>query len=156
MNSEKYQYFERREDTPPPIEAQAEKKIQFSEADPMGVVWHGRYPRLFEIGYSELTEKCGLTYRDLYETGLAAPIVEYHIDYHKPIPVGERIKIKALLVWSEAAKMNIEYQILNRENDILTTGYSRQLFVDAESEEPVLVVPEILKRVKDQWREGKL
>ena len=45
------------------ISASVVIKVQFYDLDPMGIVWHGNYPRFLEQARSELFEKISFGYR---------------------------------------------------------------------------------------------
>jgi len=55
-------YFERRAEDPAPLSFEVKRRVLFSDADPMGVLWHGRYPAFFELAAAELHRACGLGY----------------------------------------------------------------------------------------------
>ena len=48
-------------------------KVQFYDLDPMGIVWHGNYPRFLEQARSALFEKISFGYRAMAESGYAWP-----------------------------------------------------------------------------------
>jgi len=78
-------YFESITGMPDPLTVYIKRRVKFSEADVMGIVWHGRYPEYFEEGSAELGRRYGLSYKDFYESQLRAPIVQLHIDHFKPL-----------------------------------------------------------------------
>ena len=43
--------------------------VRFSEADPLGIVWHGHYVRYFEDGREAFGEAYNLRYLDFYRQG---------------------------------------------------------------------------------------
>ena len=49
-------YFAQIPGAPPPIEVEIRRRVRFSDADPMAIMWHGRYPLLFEEAAEELGE----------------------------------------------------------------------------------------------------
>jgi len=62
---DKNTYFERIPGAPDPIVVEVKRRVRFNEADPMAIVWHGRYPLYFEEASEELGRKCGLSYRSI-------------------------------------------------------------------------------------------
>ncbi len=148
-------YFERIPGSPDPVVVEIARRVRFNEADPMAIVWHGRYPLYFEEASEELGRKCGLSYRDYFEAGLRAPFVEYHIDYQKPLFLDEEFTIRASLIWNEGSRLNTEYHLVKRDGTIATSGYSVQLFIDHRSGEPCIVSPELLERCRRRWKAGE-
>ena len=131
------------------------RRVHFNEVDILGIVWHGRYPVYFEEGAEELGRSCGLSYRNFYESGLRAPIVQLHIDYFKPLFLDEEFTIRASLIWNEGSRMNTEYQLIKQDTSIASSAYMVQLFTDEKTGVPFMVSPELLDRVRRKWAAGE-
>src|SRR5215472_8146412 len=58
---------------------------QFYDLDPMNIVWHGNYPRFFEVARTALLERIGYSYDAMVQSGYAWPIVDMHIRYYRPL-----------------------------------------------------------------------
>ena len=156
MRRQKGGYFQPGEGVPAPIETYIERRVQFSDADVMGVVWHGNYARYFEEAAGELGRKCGLSYKEFLDARVQAPIVQFHVDYHRPLMLAESIKIKAAYVWSEGARLHTEFTVLKEDGTLAATGYTVQMFIDAVSGEVLLTVPDILERCRSRWMSGDI
>jgi acyl-CoA thioester hydrolase len=148
-------YFERGVGDPAPIEAEVRRRVLFGDADPMAVLWHGRYAALFEEASTELRRLCGLGYDEFHAGRLRAPVVQMHIDYHRPLRLDERAVVRARLVWTEAARLNIEYEVLRESGDVAATGFTVQLFIAEPSGEVCYVSPPMLTRCRERWRRGE-
>jgi acyl-CoA thioester hydrolase len=151
----KASYFERVPGAPDPIVVEVKRRVRFNEADPMAIVWHGRYPLYFEEASEELGRKCGLSYPDYFEAGLRAPIVELHIDYFKPLFLDEEFTVKASLIWYEGARLNTEYQLIKQDKSVASSAYMVQLFINHQTGEPYLVSPELLVKCRRRWKAGE-
>lgn len=156
MRRKKGEYFERLPGEPLPVCARTTRRVSFSEVDAMGIVWHGRYPQYFEEGFAALGKICGLTYFDFYEANLRAPIVQMHIDYFAPLMLEEEITIEARLIWSEGARIHIEYALYKQDGALATTGFTVQMFTDGLTNQPLLVTPELLEQCRKRWKNGEL
>ena len=64
-------YFDRVPGSPEPLVVEMKRRVRFNEADPMAIVWHGRYPLFFEEASEELGRRCGLSYKEFFEAGRA-------------------------------------------------------------------------------------
>ncbi len=148
-------YFERTSGSPAPITAEIKHRVRFNEADPMAIAWHGRYPLFFEEASEELGRRCGLSYRDFFEAGLRAPIVELHVDYYQPLFLDEEFTVKASLVWHDGARLDTEFQLIKQDGSIATSGYTVQLFTNHQTGEACIVSPELLERVRRRWIAGE-
>jgi len=154
-NRKRKTYFERGEDMPAPVVAEVMRRVHFSEADPMGIVWYGRYPLYFEEASEKLGRLCGLTYKDFYDTGLRAPIVELHTDYYRSLFLDEEFKVRASLIWHEGSRLNTEYGIYKMDGSLAATGYTVQLLTEAESGEVCIVSPSLLDKCRSRWKTGE-
>ena len=154
LRKKKY-YFERVDGVPEPLIVEIRRRVRLSEVDVMGVVWHGRYSIYFEEAAAEIGRLCGMSYRDFYEAELRAPIVEFHIDYYKPIFLDEEFTIRTVLVWHEGSRMNTEYYLLKQDGSLAASGYTVQLFIDPGSWEVCIVSPGLLERCRKRWKAGE-
>jgi acyl-CoA thioester hydrolase len=147
-------HFEREEGAPSPLSYTVQRRVAFNEVDVMGIAWHGRYAVYFEEASSELRRRCGLSYKEFFEAALRAPIVEFHIDYHRPVRLDEELSVTASLIWTEAARLNIEYELTREDGTRAVTGYTVQLFIDSETGEPCIASPDLLERCRQRWQAG--
>ncbi len=148
-------YFDRIPGAPDPIVVEVRHRVRFNEADPMAIAWHGRYPLFFEEASEELGRLCGLSYRDFFEAGLRAPIVDLHIDYHRPLFLDEEFIVRASLVWHDGARLNTEFHLLKQDGSMATSGYTVQLFTDHRTGEPCMVSPSLMERLRKRWKAGE-
>lgn len=151
----KKSYFPPIAGSPPPIVAEIRRRVHFSEADPMAVMWHGRYPLLFEEAAEALGRRCGLSYAEFFAAGLRGPIVSLHIDYYQSLFLDDEYTVRASLLWTEGARLNTEFHIFKADGSLATSGYTVQLFTDHLSGEPCLVSPEMLDTCRKRWLAGE-
>jgi acyl-CoA thioester hydrolase len=148
-------YFEAPPGAPEPIVIEIRRRVRFSDADPMAIMWHGRYPLLFEEAVEELGRQCGLSYKEFYEEGLRAPIIELHIDYFQPLFLAEEFTVRAALVWNDGARLNTEFQVHKQDGTLATSASTVQLFTHHLTGEPCIVSPEMLEKCRLRWRAGE-
>lgn len=148
-------YFELTQGSPKPIVVEIERRVHFSEADVMGVVWHGRYSIYFEEVSADIGRRCGLSYKDFYEAELRAPIVEFHIDYYKPLYLDEEFTIRGALHWHDGSRLNTEYQLLKQDGNVAASGYTVQLFIHSGTWEVCMISPELLVQCRKRWKAGE-
>jgi acyl-CoA thioester hydrolase len=148
-------YFKILEGAPEPLECTVQRKVRFEEVDPLGIVWHGRYPSYLEDGRGALGEKYNINYLDFHRNGIIAPIKTMHIDYHKPLTYPEIITIKTILHWSDAARLNFEYIIMDNKQELTTTGYTIQVMLDL-NKNLYMVSPAFYMEFCRKWKAGEL
>ncbi len=153
MRKRRQDYFKREPDSPAPLRCSIKHRVLFGEVDAMAIMWHGNYARLFEMASTELRRKIGLSYEDFFVAEVRAPIVQLHVDYKKPLVLDESARIQAEIVWSDAARLNVEYTVFKTDGSVAATGYTVQLFTDAEGQ-PCWIMPDLLARTQQRWKAG--
>lgn len=118
---------------------------QFYDLDPMNIVWHGNYPRFFELARTALLKKIGYGYDDMIVSGYAWPVIDMHIRYYRPLRLGRWIDISASITeWEN--RLKIEYLARDVESGQKTTkGHTVQVAVDIKTEAMLWQTPPILK-----------
>lgn len=155
MRQKPKEYFQNIPGAPAPVSFEVKRRVSFNEVDIMGIVWYGQYAIYFEQAQTELGRRCGLSFQDYYATGLRAPIVKFHIDYYQPLMLDEEFTVRASYVWSEGAKLYIEYSVIKQDGSTATRGYTVQMFIDGKTNQPYIVSPELLEKLRKNWKEGK-
>ncbi len=128
----------------PKIKAEVIVEVNFHDLDPLNIVWHGRYPKYFEIARTELFCLFGYDIPDMKESGYMWPIVDLHIKYIRPAVYRQKLKVSAELVeWENRIK--VKYEIHDAETgDRLTKGHSVQVAVVGGTKELCFVSPDVL------------
>ena len=148
-------YFPVRPDAPPPLRCTVRREVRFEEVDPLGIVWHGRYPSFFEDARVALGERYGIGYMDFYGRGVLAPIRKLHLDYFRPLRFREEVTIEAFLHWSEAARLNYEFAIRTASGELATAGYTVQMLMD-EEHNLLMIAPPFYQDFCARWAAGEL
>jgi len=146
-------YFARREGDPPPLRTLVQRRVRFEEVDPMGIVWHGRYPGYFEDGRVALGSRYGIGYEDFFRHGVPAPIRRMQIDYLAPLRFQEEFEVEALLHWSDGARLDFEFLIRDADGGLVATGCSVQLMLDPAGG-LLLLPPPFVRAQREQWQAG--
>jgi acyl-CoA thioester hydrolase len=148
-------YFRYLAGDPSPLRIRVERRVRFEEVDPLGIVWHGRYPSYFEDARVALGERFGIGYMDFYGQEIIAPIRKMHLDYHRPLRFGEEFTVEGILHWSEAVRLNHEFIIRNAAGEVTTSGYTVQMLLD-RAENVLLVPPPFYAEFRRRWQQGEL
>lgn len=109
-------------------------EVGFYDVDSYRVVWHGNYPKYFEIARCKLLDKIGFTYADMEEIGCFYPVVDLHAKYIRPLRFEQKFEITAQLKeWEH--KLVIDYRIVDvATRDVVTKGQTTQFAVKMPEE----------------------
>lgn len=120
-------------------------KVEFCDCDPMGVVWHGNYPRYLEASRCKLLDAIQYNYIEMAESKYAWPIVDMRIKYIKSLVFNQEVKVISLLKEYEN-RMRIDYEIKDLQTDtLLTKATTTQFAVDMELGSTCFVCPQLLE-----------
>lgn len=129
-----------------------EQLIKFSEVDSLRVVWHGYYVRYFEDGREAFGKQYDLGYLDVYENGLAVPLIDLEVKFKRILEYGDSAIIETRFINSPAAKLIFEYIITSAKHGyIACTGKSTQVFMDPISKELHITTPAFFEQWKAKW-----
>ena len=148
-------YFKSVAGDPEPLRVTVERTVRFEEVDPLGIVWHGRYPGYFEDARVAFGDRYGIGYMDFYRAGILAPIKKLHVDYQRPLRFSDPFTIEGVLHWSEAARLNFEFILRNASGEVTTSGYTVQMLMDTEHT-VLLVPPPFYQQFCARWAKGEL
>ncbi|MDH4100732.1 MAG: acyl-CoA thioesterase [Nitrospirota bacterium] len=148
-------YFKSKPEHPAPLRAVVSRTVRFEEVDPLGIVWHGRYPGYFEDGRVALGKRFGIGYMDFYNAGVVTPIKQIYVEYHRSLSFDASFSIEAILHWSEAARMNFEFILRDTQGLIATTGYTVQMMMDRENNF-LLAQPPFYREFCQRWLAGEI
>lgn len=128
-----------------------EIEVRFSELDPLNVVWHGNYIKYFEDGREDFGNKHGLSYCDIRNAGVMAPIVAVNCNYKRFVKYGDKLQVETAYVNNPAAKIVLQYKLRRTtDNEVVAEGSTIQVFTDFEGN-LLLLPPTFYLDWKQKW-----
>jgi acyl-CoA thioester hydrolase len=121
----------------------------------MGIVWHGCYPSYLEDGRVAPGHRYGISYSDFVREQVPVPVRQMQIDYYHPLRFEEEMTIRTMLHWSDAARINLEYEIHNTQKQLVCTGCTVQLMLDRNFD-VLLAPPPFFAAFLNRWKQGEL
>ena len=126
--------------------------VKFSEADPLGIVWHGHFIRYFEDGREAFGSAYGIRYLDLYRKDIVVPIIHIDCNYRRILRYGHTIRLETTYVDTPAAKLLFDYTITDlHTGERVANGNSVQVFMYRQSLELMLTLPPFMVEWKERW-----
>ena len=124
--------------------AETEISVQFSDLDPMEIVWHGHYIKYLEIVRGVLLDSIDYNYPQMKASGYVWPVIDVHLRYAHSATLGQRLKLRAEIVeWEN--RLKIDYLITDAvTGDRLTRATTTQVAVEIASREMCFVSPPVL------------
>ncbi len=115
----------------PPI-SETLVRVNYSETDQMGVVYHARYLVWLDIARTEHLRRSGMSYRQLEESGLRLAVSDVTIRYRQPARYDDQIRIRCWVRDVASRKVDFGYAIEHAETGrLLATASTGLLALDS-------------------------
>jgi len=126
-------------------------EIPFFDVDAYRIVWHGNYPKYFEIARCHLLEVIGIPYAEMEKNGYFFPIVDMHIKYIKPLVFGQKVIFSATLSeWQN--RLKIDYTIKDQTTqDVHTKASTKQMAIKHPEQITQFESPTFILEKVDAW-----
>lgn len=82
---------------PKSLDTQLQMKVPFYDVDSFRIVWHGNYPKYFEVARCQLLDLIGYPYKKMEETGYFFPVIDLQVRYIQTIKFEQEITVTAIL-----------------------------------------------------------
>jgi acyl-CoA thioester hydrolase len=121
-------------------------RVNYSETDQMGVVYHARYLVWLDIARTEHLRHAGMTYRQLEEEGLRLAVSEASVRYRFPARYDDAIRIRCWVRELASRRIDFGYAIEHAdEGRLLATAFTSLLTLDREMR--LTRLPDAVRRV---------
>jgi acyl-CoA thioester hydrolase len=108
-------------------------RVNYSETDQMGVVYHARYLVWLDIARTEHLRLAGMSYRDLEAAGLRLAVSDLSVRYRQPARYDDLIRIRCWVRDLPSRRIDFGYAIERAEDDrLLATAFTSLLALDPE------------------------
>jgi acyl-CoA thioester hydrolase len=116
----------------PPI-SELTVRVNYSEVDQMGVVYHARYIVWLDMARTEHLRRAGTTYREMEVGGYRLVVAELQIRYRQPARYDDLVRIRCWVRELASRRVSFGYAVELAESDrLLATGSTAMMVLDAE------------------------
>jgi acyl-CoA thioester hydrolase len=107
-------------------------RVNYSETDQMGVVYHARYLVWLDVARTELLRREGMSYRELEASGLRLAVSELSIRFRQPARYDDPIRIRCWVREAASRKVDFGYAVEHADDArLLATANTSLLALDA-------------------------
>jgi len=111
-------------------------RVCYADTDRMGIMYYGNYPRLYEIGRTDMIRTIWKSYREVEESGIILPVRLLHAVYHKPANYDELLTIRTIIKEIPKVKFRLISEIYNEQMELINEGEVTLGFMDAATHKP--------------------
>lgn len=107
------------------------RRVDYSETDQMGVVYHARYLVWLDIARTEHLRRTGISYRQLEELGLRLVVSDVAITYRRAARYDDPIRVRTWVKAMASRKITFGYTVEHDESgELLATATTSLLVLD--------------------------
>ena len=122
-------------------------RVRYGETDQMSYVYYGNYAQYFEMGRAEWLRDLGYSYSAMEKDGILLPVLNLNVNYLKPAKYDDLLTLKTILIKKPSVKIEFNFEIYNEQNELLTTAYTKLVFLDAKKNRPVKCPEHLLEKI---------
>jgi acyl-CoA thioester hydrolase len=105
-------------------------RVNYSETDQMGVVYHARYLVWLDVARCEHLRITGLSYRELEAVGYRLAVSEANLRYRQPARYDDPLRIRCWVRDAVARRVTFGYAVEHLEGRLLATATVALLCLD--------------------------
>ena len=118
------------------IKTETTLRVRYAETDQMGFVYYGNYAQYYEVGRVEAMRSLGFSYKEMEDSGILMPVINFNIDYKKPALYDDEIRIVTTVSKLPSVRITFDYECYNQKNELLNTGSVTLVFIDKIKNKP--------------------
>ncbi|MAZ37506.1 acyl-CoA thioesterase [Salibacteraceae bacterium] len=123
-------------------------RVRYAETDRMSYVYYGNYGIYFEVARVEAMKQIGMSYKDLEDSGIMMPVLEFNIKYFKPAFYDDELIIETRIEKDPGVRIRFDYETFNSRGEHLNSAFTTLVFVNTNTGKPVSAPDDFLARLK--------
>jgi len=108
-------------------------RVNYSETDQMGVVYHGRYVVWLDMARTEHLRLSGMTYRELEERGFFLVVGELNMRFRQPARYDDVVRVRCWVRDVASRRVTFGYALEEAESGrLLVTAETRMMCLNRD------------------------
>lgn len=119
------------------------QRVNYSEIDQMGVVYHSRYAVWLDVARTEYLRQAGMSYRELEAMGFFLVVGDLTMRYHRPARYDDEVRVLCWVRDLASRRVTFGYRLNHAESGaLLVTAETRMLSLNHQFE-PARLPPKV-------------
>jgi len=131
------------------LEFEHKIRVRYAECDQMQFVHHSVYATYFEEARTEVLREIGMIYSIMETEGIIMPVRQMNIKYHYAARYDDILRIVVRLKELPVLKCELEYEVYNEADQLLTTAEMQLFFANKDTLRPMRLPEKYLKIMKN-------
>jgi acyl-CoA thioester hydrolase len=103
-------------------------RVNYSETDQMGVVYHARYAVWLDVARTEYLRQAGMSYRELESLGFFLVVGDLTMRYHRPARYDELVRVRCWVRELASRRVTFGYRLTHADTGtLLVTAETRMV-----------------------------
>ena len=115
-----------------PLVSETFARVNYSETDQMGVVYHSRYLVWLDIARTEHLRRTGMSYADLERRGLRLAVGELRIRYRQPARYDDLVRVRCWVRENVSRRICFGYAVDRADGALLVTAETSMMVLGPE------------------------
>lgn len=108
-----------------------EHRVNYSETDQMGFVYHGNYVVWLDMARTEHLRHTGVTYKDMEDQGVFLAVTDVHIRYRRPARYDDLVRVRCWVRELVSRRVIFGYAVERvTTNELLATAETTLIALD--------------------------
>ncbi|XOV93118.1 MAG: acyl-CoA thioesterase [Bacteroidota bacterium] len=129
-------------------------RVRYAETDQMGYVYYGNYATYFEVARVEAFREIGFTYKELEESGIGMPVLEYKTKYLGPAKYDDLLTVKVSIPEMPGVRIRYEYEVTDESGKVLNQAETTLVFIKMENGRPTRLPEDFEKLMRKYFKES--
>jgi acyl-CoA thioester hydrolase len=110
-------------------------RVNYSETDQMGVVYHARYAVWLDVARTEYLRQAGMSYRELEALGFFLVVSDLTMRYHRPARYDDLVRVRCWVGELASRRVTFGYRLtLAEAGTLLVTAETRMVSLNHQFE----------------------
>ncbi len=119
-------------------------RVNYSEIDKMGVVYHSRYAVWLDVARTEYLRQAGMTYRELEELGFFLVVGDLTMRYHRPARYDDEVRVRCWVRDVASRRVTFAYRLTDAVTGVLLVSAETRMLSLNHQFHPTRIPPEVL------------
>jgi acyl-CoA thioester hydrolase len=118
-------------------------RVNYSETDQMGVVYHARYAVWLDVARTEYLRQAGMSYRELEALGFFLVVGDLSMRYHRPARYDESVRVRCWVRDLASRRVTFGYRLTHAETGMLLVTAETKMLSLNHRFEPTRLPPRV-------------
>lgn len=124
-------------------------RVNYSETDQMGVVYHARYVVWLDMARTEHLRQAGMSYKEVEAMGVRLAVGELAIRYRKPARYDDRVRVRCWVRELGSRRILFGYAIEHAETDLLLATATTAMFSINAEQRPTRLPDQVMRLLRE-------